>query len=67
MPSRGGQSVVRATVDFDVCVRERVKLLRLCKRGRRRKVVETVYFVAAKEYLPIKVNSRVAYKNNRLI
>ena len=31
------------------------------------KVVETAYFVAAKNYLPIKANSRVAYEKNRLI
>ena len=27
---------------------------------------ETLYFMAAKKYLPIKANSRVAYEKNRL-
>ena len=26
-----------------------------------------LYFVAAKQYIPVKANSRVAYENNRLI
>ena len=35
-------------------------------RGRRRKVVETVYFVAAKKYFLINANSRVAYEQTNM-